>query len=299
MIQLNSCKQNLWTIFTKLILAIPVILVVLLIGFDYYSFMQWSFTTTLYLPLTVFIVILFTCVIVLTLWAYAVTIMTSSSVIANPPPPTYYAQWQSSCPDIPFRVCARCDDAPKPLRAHHCSLCGTCILKMDHHCPWVMNCVGFKNYKFFVLFLFYATLSCYLYQFAGIPVLISMFSNLRSANLEFLPLMTSLTTSTFALCLTLFSLFHLGLVFSGRTTIEVSANMRSRRRGEKIKESNPYDAGSKRANWCAVMGYNSWEWFLPINTSQMTGYECDFDAANTEYNPHMEDDELQVLVHPS
>ena len=22
----------------------------------------------------------------------------------------------------------------KPPRAHHCSLCGTCTLKMDHHC---------------------------------------------------------------------------------------------------------------------------------------------------------------------
>ena len=44
------------------------------------------------------------------------------------------------------RWCFKCQ-APKPPRSHHCALCGKCVLKMDHHCPWINNCVGFYNRK--------------------------------------------------------------------------------------------------------------------------------------------------------
>merc|ERR1719510_2056617 len=57
-------------------------------------------------------------------------------------------------PEEGTKQCPKCN-APKPPRAHHCSVCKRCILKMDHHCPWVNTCVGQYNQKHFMLYLCY------------------------------------------------------------------------------------------------------------------------------------------------
>lgn len=61
-------------------------------------------------------------------------------------------------------VTCRC---AKPPRTHHCSTCGRCVLRMDHHCKWLANCVGLKNTKFFLNFVFYMSFFC-LYNLAVI-----------------------------------------------------------------------------------------------------------------------------------
>lgn len=42
------------------------------------------------------------------------------------------------------KTCKKCNSV-KPPASHHCGVCQRCIARMDHHCPWVNNCVGFKN----------------------------------------------------------------------------------------------------------------------------------------------------------
>ena len=51
------------------------------------------------------------------------------------------------------RWCNHCM-APKPDRCHHCSTCRRCVLRMDHHCIFTNSCIGQRNQRYFLVFVF-------------------------------------------------------------------------------------------------------------------------------------------------
>lgn len=66
----------------------------------------------------------------------------------------------------------------RPLRSKHCSACGYCIFKYDHHCPWVGNCIGLGNHPVFIIYLFSLVLYSFSWNICYLLVLFPVLVNL-------------------------------------------------------------------------------------------------------------------------
>jgi len=167
----------------------------------------------------------------------------------------------------------------KPDRCHHCRVCKTCILKMDHHCPWIYNCVGFHNYKFFFLLLFYVVLDTNFMVYTMAETMIRAIDE-DAPFVEMYLLLFGLSLAFFlAVLITMFFGFHVWLVAMGLSTIELCERKYPRSEssdrggtclGDCADNQSPFNLGVCR-NICAVLGNNPLCWLLPLSGSPGDG----------------------------
>eukprot|EP01017_Pseudomicrothorax_dubius_P010036 TRINITY_DN13536_c0_g1_i1.p1 TRINITY_DN13536_c0_g1~~TRINITY_DN13536_c0_g1_i1.p1 ORF type:complete len:207 (+),score=36.37 TRINITY_DN13536_c0_g1_i1:327-947(+) len=158
------------------------------------------------------------------------------------------------------RLCVTCL-VLKPERCSHCSHCKRCVLNLDHHCPWLNTCIGFRNRKFFILFLFYLNVILFMTAIGLLPAAIHHYyafhDGMEDNYFEGIILMTTnLVSFMLVLFLGNFTLYHINLVLKNTTTLEEL----KKKRGDHISS---YDMG-KYYNWIQVFGGKPIHWPFPF-----------------------------------
>lgn len=100
---------------------------------------------------------------------------------------------------------------------------------MDHHCPWVGNCVGIHNHKYFTNFLFNAMVGCAIVSITMITTAAQEGFGTLDKNVHYSAVMMAAT----ALILSLGGLLglHTYLILMNGSTIEMG----------QLGEGNPFN----------------------------------------------------------
>ena len=168
----------------------------------------------------------------------------------------------------PAQYCGYCQKF-RPPRSYHCKRCGTCILKRDHHCPWVGQCVGFGNYKYFIQFLTYTTIAIccsicwHIYGFMrNYDSSIPFSSQFAATKLDVFRLVTFFMDLSIAFSVGMLCIGHVYSMLINTTGQESVELQHLRYKKSTTRKTSMY-CKSMKANFLEVMGDTWIDWFFP------------------------------------
>lgn len=136
----------------------------------------------------------------------------------------------------------------------HCRDCGRCVLHFDHHCKWLNNCIGLKNYTWFVLLITSLQGLVTSHCVSGIKLTLEVISNkdldlvLFEGQTEwYLGLLSffNLLSAVVAFFNLQLLAFHLFLKLKGMTTYEYIVMRRNKPKANQVADANSLDKSSK------------------------------------------------------
>ncbi|NXR54909.1 ZDHC9 Palmitoyltransferase, partial [Hippolais icterina] len=186
---------------------------------------------------------------------------TNGTVPQGQRPPPRIKNFQINNQIVKLKYCYTCKIF-RPPRASHCSICDNCVERFDHHCPWVGNCVGKRNYRYFYLFILsLSLLTIYIFTFNIVYVALKSlkigFLNTLKETPGTYPSMSLTVHTVLEVLICFFTLwsvvgltgFHTFLVALNQTTNE---DIKGSWTG-KNRVQNPYSHGNIVKNCCEVL----------------------------------------------
>ncbi|KAJ5768065.1 hypothetical protein N7533_000648 [Penicillium manginii] len=156
--------------------------------------------------------------------------------------------------DVPVKFCKTCN-IWRPPRCYHCRVCDNCVETLDHHCVWLNNCVGRRNYRYFFAFVSSCTiLSLFLIGASLAHILvymsredISFGSAISKWRVPWAMVIYGIVAVPYPTSLWA---YHLFLVGRGETTREYLNSHKF----AKSDRHRPFTQGNALKNWISVLG---------------------------------------------